>query len=149
MTDTWSEALHHLDRGLKIFLAADVAGTIFSIIHNDWWLASTWLVAGCLSGVIRTSVDQRTVVGGPTEDEEFVNEREFAEAQMFARKFLEFSSLLAATMLTVGFALGLPWWSNLLMATLFWIVSLFGIPVLCAPGNEQERDAKSGSEDLA
>lgn len=149
MTDTWFEAHHHLDRGLKLFFVANVVGAIFSIIHKEWWLASIWSVAGSLAGVIGTSVNQRIVVGGPTEDDEFVNEQEFAEAQIFAREFLEFSNLLAATMLTVGFALGLPWWSGLLAAALLWMVSLFGIPVLCAPGKKQEPDAKSSSGDIA
>jgi len=149
MTDTWSEARHHLERGLKLFVVVDVAGTVFGIIHNDWWLASIWLVAGCLAGVIGTPVNQRIVVADTTEDDEFVSEKELGEAQKFAREFLEFSNLLAATMLTVGFALGLPWWSSLLMATLLWIASLFGIPVLCAPGNKEERGVERSSSDFA
>jgi uncharacterized ion transporter superfamily protein YfcC len=147
MTDTWFEARHHLERGLKLFFVVDVAGTVFGIIHNDWWLASIWLVAGCLSGVIGTY--QRIVVAGATEDDEFVSEKEFTEAQIFAHEFLEFSNLLAATTLTVGFALGLPWWSNLLVAALFWIASLLGIPVLCVPGNKEERDVERSSCDFA
>ena len=149
MTDAWSEARHHLERGLKLFIVVDVAGIAFGIIQNDWWLASIWLAAGCLAGVIGTSVNQRIVAAGTTEDDEFVSEKEFAEAQIFAREFLEFSNLLAATMLTVGFALGLPWWSNLLIAALLWIASLFGIPVLCAPGNKEERDVERSSSDFA
>ena len=39
MTDTWSEARHHLERGLKLFIVVDIAGIAFGIIQNDWWLA--------------------------------------------------------------------------------------------------------------
>jgi len=149
MTDTWSEARHHLERGLKLFIVVAVDGIAFGIIWNDWRLASIWLVAGCLAGVIGIPVNQRIVVTDTTEGDEFVSEKELGDAQKFAREFLEFSNLLAATMLTVGFALGLPLWSSLLMATLLWIASLFGIPVLCAPGNKEERGAERSSSDFA
>ena len=69
-------------------------------------------------------MNQRIVVTDTTEDDEFVSEKELGEAQKFAREFLRTSNLLAATMLTVGFALGLPCWSNLLMATLLWIAAI-------------------------
>ena len=136
MTDTWSEAHHHLDGGLKFFVVVNAAGTVFGMLYDDWLLASICLIAGCLAGVIGTSVNRSVVVTGPGEDDEFANETEVAEAHAFAHEFLEFSNLLAATTLTVGFALGLPWWSSLLVATLSWFVSLFGIPLLCAPGNK-------------
>ena len=44
MTDTWSEARHHLERGLKVFVVVDVAGTVFGIsITTGGWRRSGWL----------------------------------------------------------------------------------------------------------
>jgi len=149
MTDSWSEAHRHLDRGLKLFFVADAAGTLFGVLHDDWRLASIGLVAGCLAAVVGTTANRRIPAAGRGEDDEFANEAEFAEAQTFACEFLEFSNLLAATLLTLGLALGFPWWSALLVAALAWIVSLFAIPVLCAPRNKGALEAEKSPADRA
>jgi hypothetical protein len=128
MTDTWSEAHHHLDRVLTFLLVVDVVGAFVGVIRHDGWFTTVWLVAGLIAGVIETPVNQSVTAIRPPEDDEFANEKELAEAYAFARKFMEASNLLAATALAVGFILGNPWWSNLLVAIFAWLIGLFGIP---------------------
>jgi len=94
-----------------------------------------------------TPVNQSVTAIRPPEDDEFANEKELAEAYAFAHKFMEASNLLAATALAVGFIVGNPWWSNLLVAIFAWLIGLFGIPALCAPRNNSECDAERGSCD--
>ena len=147
MTDTWSEAHHHLDRVLTFLLVVDVVGAFVGVIRHDGWFTTVWLVAGLIAGVIETPVNQSVTAIRPPEDDEFANEKELAEAYAFARKFMEASNLLAATALAVGFILGNPWWSNLLVAIFAWLIGLFGIPPLCAPRNNSECDAERGSCD--
>ena len=110
MTDTWSEADHHLDRVLTFLLVVDMVGTFAGVIHHDGWFTTIWLVAGLIAGVIETSANQSIIAFRPPEDDDFANEKELAEAYAFARKFVEASNLLAATALAVGFVLGNPWW---------------------------------------
>jgi len=145
MTDTWSEAHHHLDRVLNFLLVVDVVGTFAGIMHHDGWVTTIWLVAGLIAGVIETSVNQSVIAFRAPEDDEFANEKELVEAYAFARKFAEASNLLAATTLAVGFVLGNPWWSNLLVALSAWFVGLFGIPLLCASRNNRACDADRAS----
>ena len=105
MTDTWSEAHHHLDRVLTFLLVVDVVGTFAGIMHHDGWFTTIWLVGGLITGVIETSVNRSVIAFRAPEDDEFANEKELVEAYAFARKFAEASNLLAATTLAVGFVL--------------------------------------------
>ena len=97
MTDTWSEAHHHLDRVLTFLLVVDVVGTFAGIMHHDGWFTTIWLVGGLITGVIGTSVNRSVIAFRAPEDDEFANEKELVEAYAFARKFAEASILLAAT----------------------------------------------------
>jgi hypothetical protein len=59
MTANWSDARRHMVRVLKCFFAFAIAGTIVGMICNEWWLASIWLTAGCVAGVIGASASRR------------------------------------------------------------------------------------------
>ena len=100
-----------------------------------------WLVAAFSAGIIVMSERESLFTVNMTEDDELTNEKELIEAYVFARKFVEASNLLAATMLAVGFVIGNPWWSNLLVALSTWFVVLFGPPLLCAARNNRACDA--------
>ncbi len=141
MTETWWAAHRRMDRVLKFFFIVDVFGTFIGVIHHDAWFTIVWLAAALSAGLIATSKRESFFVVNAPEDDEFTNEKELTEAYVFARKFAEASNLLAATMLAVGFVLGNPWWSNLLVAVLAWFVGLFGIPLLCAARNNRACDA--------
>ena len=147
MTDTWSEAHRRLDRVLTFLLVVDVVGAFVGVIRHDGWFTTVWLVAGLIAGVIETSANQSIIAFRPPEDDEFANEKELVEAYAFAREFVEASNLFGATALAVGFILGNPWWSNLLVAIFAWLIGLFGIPPLCAPRNNSECGAERGSCD--
>jgi hypothetical protein len=145
MTDTWWEAHRRVVRILKFLFVVDMFGTFIGVINHDGWFTIIWLVAGLIAGMIGTSERESFVVVCTPEDDEFTDEKELAEAYAFARKFAEASNLLAATMLAIGFVLGGPWWSNLLVAILAWLVGLFGIPLLCASRNNRVCDAVRGA----
>lgn len=141
MTDTWWAAHRRLDRVLRFFFIVDVFGTFVGVIYHDAWFTIVWLVAALSAGVIATSERESFVVDRMAEDDEFTDEKERAEAYVFAREFAETSNLLAVTALAVGFVLGSPWWSNLLVAVLAWFVGLLGIPLLCASRCDRAYDA--------
>ncbi len=130
-----------MDRVLKLFFTIDVVGTFIGVIYHDAWLTIVCLVAALSAGMIAMSERESFLVVNTTEDDEFTNEKELVEAYVFARKFAEASNLLAATMLAVGFVIGTPWWSNLLVALSAWFVGLFGLPLLCAARNNRACDA--------
>jgi hypothetical protein len=145
ITNAWRAAHRRMDCVLKFFFIIDVFGTFIGVIYHDAWFTIVWLVAALSAGVIATSERASFFVVNTPEDDEFTNEKELTEACVFARKFAEASNLLAATMLAVGFVLGNPWWSNLLLAILAWFVGLFGIPLLCASRNNRACDADGGA----
>jgi hypothetical protein len=141
ITNAWRATHRRLDRILKLFLIVDVFGTFIGVIDHDAWFTIVWLVAAFNAGMIAMSERESFVVVNTTEDDEFFNEKELIEAYMCARKFAQASNLLAATMLAVGFVIGNPWWSNLLVALSAWFVSLFVLPLLCATRNNRACDA--------
>ncbi len=145
ITNAWRTNHRRLDRILKLFFIVDVFGTFIGVIYHDGWFTIVWLVAALSAGAIATSERVSFVVVNTPEDDEFTNEKERIEAYVFAHKFAEGSNLLAATVLAVGFVLGCPWWSNLLVALLAWFVGLFGIPLLCAFRNNRACDAVGGA----
>jgi len=152
ITDAWQAAHRRMDRVLKLFFIIDVFGIFIGVIYHDAWLTIVCLVAALSAGMIAMSERESFFVVNTTEDEEFTNEKELIEAYVFARKFAEASNLLAATMLAVGFVIGTPWWSNLLVALLAWFAGLFGLPLLCAARNNKARDAEgftASGDDLA
>ena len=140
MTSAWRAAHRRLDRILKLFFIIGVFGTFIGVIYHDAWFTIVCLAAALSVGMIVMS-RRKSVFVSPTEDEEFTNEKELIEAYVFAREFAEASNLLAATMLAVGFVIGNPWWSNLLVAVCAWFVGLFGLPLLCAARNNRACDA--------
>ena len=115
MTSAWRAAHRRLNRILKLFFIIDVFGTFIGVIYHDAWFTIVCLVGAFSAGMIAMS-KRESVFVSPTEDEEFTNEKELIEAYVFAREFAEASNLLAATMLAIGFVIGNPWWSNLLVA---------------------------------
>ncbi|MFY9831210.1 MAG: hypothetical protein WAK66_00625 [Methylocystis sp.] len=146
MTDTlianaWRAAHRRMDRILKLFFIIGVFGTFIGVIYHDAWFTIVWLVAAFSAGIIVMSERESLFTVNMTEDDELTNEKELIEAYVFARKFAEASNLLAATMLAVGFVIGNPWWSNLLVALSTWFVVLFGLPLLCAARNNRACDA--------
>jgi hypothetical protein len=141
ITNAWRVTHRRLDRILKLFLIVDVFGTFIGVIDHDAWFTIVWLVAALNGGMIAMSERESFIVVNTTEDDEFSNEKELIEAYVCARKFAEASNLLAATMLAVGFVVGNPWWSNLLVALSAWFVSLFALPLLCAARNNRACDA--------
>ncbi len=122
-------------------------GTFIGVIYHDAWFTIVCLVAALSAGMIATSERESFFVVNTTEDDEFTNEKELIEAYVFARKFAEASNLLAATMLAVGFVIGNPWWSNLLVAVSAWFLGLFGLPLLCAARNNRACDADGDAGD--
>ena len=149
MTDTltnsaWRAADRRLDRILKLVFIIDVFGTFIGVIYHDAWLTIVCLVAA-LSASMTAMSRRESVFASKTEDDEFTDERELAEAYVFARKFVEASNLLAATMLAVGFVIGTPWWSNLLVAVCAWFAGLFGLPLLCGARSNSARDAEGNA----
>jgi hypothetical protein len=152
ITDAWQAAHRRMDRVLKLLFIIDVFGTFIGVIYLDAWLTIVCLVAALSAGMIAVSECETFFVVNTTEDEEFTNEKELIEAYVFARKFAEASNLLAATVLAVGFVIGNPWWSNLLVALLAWFAGLFGLPLLYAARNKKARDAEgftASGDDLA
>ncbi len=141
ITNAWRGAHHRLDCILKLFFIVDVFGTFIGVIYHDAWFTIVCLVAALSAGMIATSERESFVVVNASEDDEFTNEKELIEAYVFARKFAEASNLLAATMLAVGFVIGDPWWSNLLVAVSAWFLGLFGLPLLCAARNNRACDS--------
>ena len=141
ITNAWVEARHRLDCILRFFFIVDVFGTFIGVIYHDAWFTIVCLVAALSAGMIAMSERESFIVVNATEDDEFTDEKELVEAYVFARKFAEASNLLAAAMLAVGFVIGNPWWSNLLVALLTWFVSLFVLPLLCAARNNRACDA--------
>jgi len=129
-----------LNRILKVFFIIDVFGTFIGVVYHDAWFTIVCLVGAFSAGMIAMS-KRESVFVSPTEDDEFTNEKELIEAYVFAREFAEASNLLAATMLAIGFVIGNPWWSNLLVAVSAWFIGLFGLPLLCAARNNRARDA--------
>ena len=153
ITNAWRAAHRRMDRILKLFFIIDVFGTFIGVIYHDAWFTIVWLVAALSAGVIAMSERESLFSVHTTEDDEFTNEKELIEAYVFARKFAEASNLLAATMLAVGFVIGIPWWSDLLVALSTWFVVLFGLPLLCAARNNRACDADEdaggiGAEDF-
>jgi hypothetical protein len=140
MTSAWRAAHRRLNRILKVFFIIDVFGTFIGLVYHDAWFTIVCLVGAFSAGVIAMS-KRESVFVSPTEDDEFTNEKELIEAYVFAREFAEASNLLAATMLAIGFVIGNPWWSNLLVAVSAWFIGLFGLPLLCAARNNRARDA--------
>ena len=140
MTSAWRAAHRRLNRILKVFFIIDVFGTFIGVVYHDAWFTIVCLVGAFSAGVIAMS-KRESVFVSPTEDDEFTNEKELIEAYVFAREFAEASNLLAATMLAIGFVIGNPWWSNLLVAVSAWFIGLFGLPLLCAARNNRARDA--------
>jgi len=138
MIATYSEAHRRLNHLLGFFFVSCAVEILLGVIHRNWWLAAVWLVAGSIGGVIRVAVSQCAVTPSTPENNEFANE--LADQRAFTGKFLKFTSLLAATVLAAGFALGNPWWGNLLAAVITWFASMFGIALLCAPRKNGERD---------
>ena len=146
MTDTlianaWRAAHRRMDRILKLFFIIGVFGTFIGVIYHDAWVTIVWLVAAFSAGIIVMPERESLFTVNMTEDDELTNEKGLIEAYVFARKFVEASNLLAATMLAVGFVIGNPWWSNLLVALSTWFVVLFGLPLLCAARNNRACDA--------
>ncbi|MGA9826685.1 MAG: hypothetical protein WBQ53_17905 [Methylocystis sp.] len=140
MTSAWRAAHRRLDSILKLFFIIGVFGTFIGVIYHDAWFTIVCLAAALSVGMIVMS-RRESVFVTPTEDEEFTNEKELIEAYVFAREFAKASNLLAATVLAVGFVIGNPWWSNLLVAVCAWFVGLFGLPLLCAARNNRACDA--------
>jgi len=140
MTSAWRAAHRRLDRILKVFFIIDVFGTFIGVVYHDAWFTIVCLVGAFSAGMIAMS-KRESVFVSPTEDDEFTNEKELIEAYVFAREFAEASNLLAATMLAIGFVIGNPWWSNLLVAVSAWLIGLFGLPLLCAARNNRACDA--------
>jgi hypothetical protein len=140
MTSAWRAAHRRLNRILKVFFIIDVFGTFIGVVYHDAWFTIVCLVGAFSAGMIAMS-KRESVFVSPTEDDEFTNEKELIEAYVFAREFAEASNLLAATMLAIGFVIGNPWWSNLLVAVSAWFIGLFGLPLLCAARNNRARDA--------
>jgi len=140
MTSAWRAAHRRLNRILKVFFIIDVFGTFIGLVYHDAWFTIVCLVGAFSAGMIAMS-KRESVFVSPTEDDEFTNEKELIEAYVFAREFAEASNLLAATMLAIGFVIGNPWWSNLLVAVSAWFIGLFGLPLLCAARNNRARDA--------
>ena len=152
ITDAWQAAHRRMDRVLRLLFIIDVFGIFIGVIYHDAWLTIVCLVAALSAGMTAMSERESFFVDNTTEDEEFTNEKELIEAYVFARKFAEASNLLAATMLAVGFVIGTPWWSNLLVALSAWFVGLFGLPLLCAARNNKAREAEgftASGDDLA
>jgi TctA family transporter len=141
MTETWWAAHRRMDCVLKFFFIVDVFGTFIGVTYHDRWFSIVWIVAALSAGAIATSERESFVVVNTPEDDEFTNEKELTEAYVFARKLAKASNLLAATLLAVGFVIGNPWWSNLLVALSAWFVGLFGIPLLCASRSNRACDA--------
>lgn len=135
MTATYSESQRRLNHILGFFFAGCALGILVGAIHYNWWFATVWLVAGSIGGVIRLTGSQSAVTPNIAENNEVAGELpdELAAQRAFSGKFLKFTSLLAATVLAAGFALENPWWGNLLVATITWFASMFGIPLLCGP----------------
>lgn len=152
ITDAWQAAHRRMDRVLKLFFIIDVFGIFIGVIYHDAWLTIVCLVASLSAGMTAMSERESFFVVNTTEDEEFTNEKELIEAYVFARKFAEASNLLAATMFAVGFVIGAPLLSNLLVALSAWFAGLFGLPLLYAARNNKARDAEgftASGDDLA
>jgi hypothetical protein len=114
MVTTCSEARRQLNRVVDFFFFACISGILISTLQTNWWLAFVWLAAAFLDGMIGLPEVRNAMSGSMRKDQEIVNA--LADEQEFAHKFLKFNSLLAATALATGFALGNPWWSNMLVA---------------------------------
>ena len=151
MIATYSEAHRRRNHILEFFFVGCAGEILVGAIHQNWWFAAVWLAAGFIDGLIVISVSHYAVTTSPHKNDEFANElaanddepepNELADQCAFGGKFLRFTNLLAATVLAAGFALGNPWWGNLLAAAVTWFASMFGIPLLCAPRKNGERDA--------
>lgn len=143
ITNAWRAAHRRMDRVLILFLVIDVFGVFIGLVYHDAWFTIVWLIAAVSAGMIAASERGNYFVSTMTEDDEFFNEKELIEAYVFARKLADASNLLAATMLSVGFVTGNPWWSSLLLALSAWFVGLFGLPLLYAARNNSARDAET------
>ena len=131
MIATYSEAHRRLDNVLKIFFVVCVAGIVIGILNYDWWFATVWLIAGFINGIIGASVRQSAANFSTPED------NEFADARVFAGNSLNFTNLLAATVVATGFALRQPWWGVVLAGAATWFASMFGIALLCVPPKKE------------
>lgn len=140
ITNAWRGAHHRLDCVLKLFFIIGVCGTFVGVVYHDAWFTIICLVAALSAGMIVGSEHESLFVVNASEDEEFTNEKELVEAYVFARKSAAASNLLAATLLAVGFVIGDPWWSNLLVAVSAWFLGLFGLPLLYAAQNNRAVD---------
>lgn len=143
---TYSQAHRRLNHVLEVFFVACAAGTVSGVLRDDGWVAAVWLAAGLATAVIRASGSRSAA--SACEKNEFADElaadrdepalNECADEHAFESKFLKFTTLLAATVLAGGFALGNLWWGNMLVAVVTWFASMFGVALLCAPRKNGE-----------
>jgi uncharacterized membrane protein YjjP (DUF1212 family) len=148
MVATYSQAHRRLNHVLEVFFVACAAGTVIAVFRDDGWVAAVWLAAGLATAVIRASGSRNAVRASAFEKNEFADKlaanrdepalNERADEHAFESKFLKFTTLLAATVLACGFALGNLWWGNVLVAVVTWFASMFGIALLCAPRKNGE-----------
>ncbi len=134
MVATYSEAHRQLKRVLDFFFFGCVAAILIGTVQSNWWFDIVWLASAFTVGLIGIPLGQNAIIATiPTEIE-------VAHQRAFARIFVRFTNLLAATALAAGFALGHSWWFNLIFTTVIWFASLFGILLLCAPRMHEEGD---------
>ena len=137
MIATYSEAHRRVNRILEFFFVGCAAASLIGIALHDWWFATVWVAAGLQAVIIEISKRPSAAMAGVPEN---IVANELADERAFEAKFLKFPCLLAATVLAAGFALGNPWWSNLLAAAIAWFTSIFVIALLCAPRINAEKD---------
>ncbi|SRR6266852_2246759 len=127
MTEDFSEAHRRLDRILRFFLVVCAAGFLVGIVNNDWSFAAVWLVAGFLNGVIGFTVRERGNMPPTSTDNEAADER------LLAGSITTFSSLVAGSILVLGFVMPQPWWEVLIATAVGWFVGTFGTMLICTP----------------
>jgi hypothetical protein len=143
MIGSYSEANRELDHVLEFFLIPCTVEILAGVAQHRWWFAVVWLAAAILNGAIRLLAGPARGAINQSKIEEVRSgltscSDELANQNSFANTFVRFTSLLAATVATAELTLGSMWWAALLIGLTTWFVSLFGIPLLCAPRLEEE-----------
>jgi hypothetical protein len=127
MTEDFAEAHRQLDRILRFFLVVCVAGILVGLVNSDWWFAAVCLIAGFLNGVIGFTVRERGNMPPTSGD------NEAADQQLLAGSITNFSSLVAGSILVLGFVMRQPWWAVLIATAVGWFVGAFGTTLICTP----------------
>jgi hypothetical protein len=143
MIVSYSEANRELDHILEFFLVSCAVESLVGVVQHRWWFAFVWFGAAILDAAIRSSARIARIAANPGKIDEAATDLaarsdELANQNSFASRFLRFTSLLAATIAIAGLTLGNTWWAALLVGLTTWFISLFGIPLLCAPRLEEE-----------